>query len=191
MFKAWLSLLMVIYSEMRKLCLGYVTQSKCGRKRHSIGPERWMHKNSNRCQALWADVTFLCSLAFQTQILKLLLTQEAPSACILLTCSFTGFLLLVTILHYLGWKRNGISVVHVEKEPSFTWKNLMRRKQVPPSRATPLLISLYLQLPPPDLYFDFFFLAFLIHLNLFLYLKVSSVWWNKFSPKHELPFKKH
>lgn len=141
---------------MRKLCLGYVTQSKCGRKRHSIGPERWMHKNSNRCQALWADVTFLCSLALQTQILKLLLTQEAPSAYILLTCSFTGFLLLVTILHYLGW-RNGISGVHVEKEPSFTWKNLTRRKQVPPSRATPLLISLYLQLPPPDLYFDIFF----------------------------------
>ena len=147
---------MVIYSEMRKLCLGYVMQSKCGRKRHSIGPERWMHKNSNRCQALWADVTLPCSLGFQTQILKLSLAQEAPSACILLTCSFTGFLLLVTILHYLGWKRNGISVVHVEKEPSFTWKNLRRRKQVPPSPATPLLVSLYLQLPPPDLCFDFF-----------------------------------
>ena len=52
-------------------------------------------------------------------------------------------------------------MVHVEKEPSFTWKNLRRRKQVPPSPAAPLLVSLYLQLPPPDLYFDFFFFAFL------------------------------
>lgn len=79
-----------------------------------------MHKNSNVCQAFWADVTFLSSLAFQTQILKLLLTQEAPSACIVLTFIFIGSLLLVTILHYLAWKRNGVSVVHVEKEPSFT-----------------------------------------------------------------------
>ena len=78
-------------------------------------------------------------------------------ACIILTFSFTGFLLLVTILHYLGWKRNGISVVRVEKEPSFTWKNLRRRKQVPPSPTAPLLVSLFLQLPPPFLYFDFFF----------------------------------
>lgn len=79
MFKAWLSLFMVIYSEMRKLCLGYVMQSKRGREWHSTGPERWVHKNSNMGQALWADVTFLSSLAFQTQILKLLLTQPASS----------------------------------------------------------------------------------------------------------------
>lgn len=88
-FKAWPSLLMVIYSEMRKLCLSYVMHSKCGREWHSAGSERWAHKNTVTVAGSSGQM-WLSSLAFQTQILKPLPTQVAPGACIILTFIFTG-----------------------------------------------------------------------------------------------------
>ena len=45
MFEAWPSLLMVVYAEMRKLCLSYLMQRKCGGQWHSTGPERWVQEN--------------------------------------------------------------------------------------------------------------------------------------------------
>lgn len=103
MFKAWPSLLMVFYSEMRQLCLNYVMQSKC-EEWHATGPERWVQENTvtfaGPSGQMWL---FLPAWHFR-QILKLLPTQAAPCACISWPLFLLDLFLLltVTVLHHLG-----------------------------------------------------------------------------------------
>lgn len=112
---------------MRKPCLSYLTQSQCGREEwHSTDPERWVQEKANICWALQADVTFLSSLAFQTQILRLLPTQEAPGTCgVVLTFIFTELRFASPSLFQL-MAQSLYSPSGVQQEIRYLWS--MRRK---------------------------------------------------------------
>lgn len=176
MFRTWLPLLMVIYSEMRKLHLSYLMQSECGREWHSTSPERWVQENTNICWALWVDVTFF-SMPFQSQILKLLPTQASPAPASPWPLFLLGlFLLMLTITISTIWARARIIkifVVRGEKEPSLKWKKLIRRKKMKKVDETNIPAPAPLYPTPPWLAFQslpnvlMFSPSFFTHCNLF------------------------
>lgn len=151
MFKAWPPLLTVICSEMRKLCPSYLMQSKYGGEWHSTGPEQWVQGNTvtfagppGRC-----DFSFQCGLSdrfpscYQPRRLWRLHHPDLYFYWISFFCWWS-----LTPPSELGQEAD-ICGQWGDEENSFTWKNLMRRKEwrklskltFPPPASTFLLLT--------------------------------------------------
>lgn len=194
MFKACPPFLLVIYSEMRKLCLSCVMQSNCeGGDIPQV--RRWAQEHAvtfaGPSRQMWL---FLPAWRFW-QMLQLLPTQAGPvpaSPWPLFLLDLFLLPLRVTdsavwtraIIRYLWAVGRKNTVLHGRS----WWQEKMQRAEEATFPPTPA--GTFILLSPSDLHFNtskmsWFFLfwpsSFLSHCNLFQYLpKVSSIWWSEF-----------